>query len=327
MFSKNFDRVLKALTYLAERDPASCKTVEIANAAGCSPTSLTKDLQALSRAGIVKTRRGARGGICLLRKPAQLSISEIAAAVSPPKRFTSPPYDGPIVPGHDCPLQRRLAHVEALSARVLNETTLAEFVTEAAGSTAGQFHCLDDLLQQVGSRCAIPPRLHVVGRKNSGKTTLVVDLVEQLSRGGLRVGTIKHTHHHHELDTPGKDSFRHRQAGAAVVGILSPAMDAVFLPQTRAEECAARYSNMMPLFAECDLVLVEGDQQTDGRKIEVWRDEVSEKPLAMSDESILAIVTDDEVPATKSTPLWSRADIAQLSAEVLKAATVAPGGS
>ena len=69
-------------------------------------------------------------------------------------------------------------------------------------------------------------RLHIVGRKNSGKTTLIVDLVRHLTALGHRVGTIKQTHHQHELDTPGNDSHRHRQAGAAAVGIVSPALHA-----------------------------------------------------------------------------------------------------
>ena len=75
-----------------------------------------------------------------------------------------------------------------------------------------------------------PLRIHIVGRRNSGKTTLVCELVAALTKRGYRVATIKHTHHHHELDTPGKDSWHHREAGAAAVGILSPRMTAMFFP-------------------------------------------------------------------------------------------------
>ncbi len=74
------------------------------------------------------------------------------------------------------------------------------------------------------------PRLHIIGRKNAGKTTLVVELIERLTGRGLVVGSIKHTHHRHELDVPGKDSYRHREAGAAPVAIVSPGMTAVFRP-------------------------------------------------------------------------------------------------
>ena len=71
-------------------------------------------------------------------------------------------------------------------------------------------------------------RIHIVGRKNHGKTTLVVDLIQAMRKAGCRVGSIKHTHHGHELDTPGKDSHRHRTAGADVVGICSPSLNALF---------------------------------------------------------------------------------------------------
>jgi len=57
-------------------------------------------------------------------------------------------------------------------------------------------------------------RIHIVGRKNHGKTTLMVDLIEEFTRRGLRVGSMKHSIHVHELDQPGKDSYRHRHAGA-----------------------------------------------------------------------------------------------------------------
>ena len=69
----------------------------------------------------------------------------------------------------------------------------------------------------------------MIGRKNSGKTTLVSELVTEFTARGYRVGTIKHTHHQHELDVPGKDSYRHREAGAAIVGIISSIVVAFLL--------------------------------------------------------------------------------------------------
>lgn len=138
-------------------------------------------------------------------------------------------------------------------------------------------------------------RIHIIGRKNHGKTQLIVELVGEFNRRGLRVGTIKHTHHHHELDTPGKDSHRHSQAGAAAVGILSRSMSAVFWPtdkqQGREED---RYATFATLFADFDLVLVEGDTQTVAPKIEVWRHELGTEPIACHDHTILAVVTDSE---------------------------------
>lgn len=137
-------------------------------------------------------------------------------------------------------------------------------------------------------------RLHVIGRKNHGKTTLVVDLVEELSRRGLRVGTVKHTHHKHELDVPGKDSHRHREAGAIVVGVLSRGLSAVFVPADEHTADEERYAALSGSFAGCDLVLVEGDSQTAAPKIEVWRREVGDEPLAVGDPSILLVVSDDD---------------------------------
>jgi molybdopterin-guanine dinucleotide biosynthesis protein B len=151
-------------------------------------------------------------------------------------------------------------------------------------------------------------RIHIVGRKNSGKTTLVVELVKVLAARGLRVGTIKHTHHQHQLDTPGKDSFQHSAAGAAVVGILTPGVDAVFRKAAaERDETIDRYAQMAPLFSDCDVVLVEGDSQTDATKIEVWRSEAGEAPLAAADPEVLAIVSDDPVAVER--PIWPRADI------------------
>jgi molybdopterin-guanine dinucleotide biosynthesis adapter protein len=159
-------------------------------------------------------------------------------------------------------------------------------------------------------------RLHIVGRKNSGKTTLMVDLVAHLTARGFRVGTIKHTHHQHELDTPGKDSHRHRTAGAAVVGILSPALSAVFVRSSQPHDAANRYDVIAPLFEDCDFVLVEGDAQAAALKVEVWRSECGQTPLAATDRSILAVVTDD--PVSLPFMVLARNPVATIAGQVLK---------
>ena len=139
-------------------------------------------------------------------------------------------------------------------------------------------------------------RVHIIGGKNHGKTTLVAELVQELTARGLCVGTIKHTHHHHELDSPGKDSHRHREAGAAAVGILSPSMNAVFwLPnENEKSQRDKRYDSFSHMFAQCDLILVEGDSQTSEPKIEVWRGNIGKPPLALEDATIAAVVTEDQ---------------------------------
>lgn len=154
-------------------------------------------------------------------------------------------------------------------------------------------------------------RIHIVGRKNSGKTTLVCDLVRELTARGLKVATVKHTHHHHELDTPGKDSYKHHEAGAAGVGILSPKMTALFIPTQREERGDERYSQFEVQFADCDLILVEGDLQATAPRIEVWRSVVSESPYAANDPAIAAVVSDDS-PTGLSCPVWGRADVGNI---------------
>jgi molybdopterin-guanine dinucleotide biosynthesis protein MobB len=160
-------------------------------------------------------------------------------------------------------------------------------------------------------------RVHIIGGKNHGKTTLVTELVQELTARHMRVGTIKHTHHEHELDTPGKDSHRHREAGASVIGILSRQMNALFWATEQSSEAAEqdRYEQFAPMYAQCDLVIVEGDTLTDGIKIEVWRAERNTRPLAEQDSTIAAVVTDD--PLSLTTPSWPRSDVPALADKVL----------
>ncbi len=158
-------------------------------------------------------------------------------------------------------------------------------------------------------------RIHVVGKKNSGKTALIVALVEHLTGRGHRVATVKHTHHRHELDTPGKDSYLHRQAGAAAVGIVSADMSALYWPAGADDDPASRYDQFAGLLADCDLVLVEGHSQAEAVKIEVWRAAVSRTPMASADHSIIALVTDD--PVEVAVPVWPRSDVAEVAARLL----------
>jgi molybdopterin-guanine dinucleotide biosynthesis adapter protein len=170
------------------------------------------------------------------------------------------------------------------------------------------------------SKRGVPMRIHVVGRKNSGKTTLVCELVRELTVRGLKVATVKHTHHRHELDTPGKDSYLHRDAGAVGVGILSPQMTAMFVPWAREEHGDNRYELFERQFSDCDLILVEGDLQTSAPRVEVWRAATSDEPYAVGTVGIRAVITDDEFLSDDGCAVWARSNVAAIADRLLQLA-------
>lgn len=137
------------------------------------------------------------------------------------------------------------------------------------------------------------PVISIVGHSGAGKTTLLEKLVRELSLRGLRVAAIKHAHHRVVLDTPGKDSFRYKEAGAVMSMLLTH--DALQLvadaPAEREPEQLARR-----FLGGADLVLAEGFSQAPGAKIEVLRRECGKPPRCAVEDGLLAIVTDmDEV--------------------------------
>ena len=154
--------------------------------------------------------------------------------------------------------------------------------------------------------------IHVVGRKNHGKTTLIVELLQEYRRQGVRVGSIKHSVHRHELDPPGKDSHRHREAGANPAAVISRNLVGVFVPR---DEATDAYASIAPLFADCALVLVEGDIHATAPKIEVWRECQGTSCLAAERDDILAMVSDDAPPT--SLPVWPRRAVAQIVENLL----------
>jgi molybdopterin-guanine dinucleotide biosynthesis protein MobB len=140
----------------------------------------------------------------------------------------------------------------------------------------------------------MPPLVSVVGRSGSGKTTLLEKLIRLLRDRGVRVGTIKHhAHGRVEVDVPGKDSWRHRQAGAAAVALASPEMlvcirDSASLPL---DLIAHRF-----LF-DMDLILTEGFRSGPARKIEISRAALGAPLLCGPTDGLIAVVTDWETAA------------------------------
>ena len=134
----------------------------------------------------------------------------------------------------------------------------------------------------------------VVGWKNNGKTTLVERLVAHLTAAGYRVSTVKHAHHEVDLDQPGKDTWRHREAGAEEVVLATARRWAVIhelrgAPEPSLDELLAR---MTPV----DLVLVEGFKRCGHPKLEVHRQERGTPLLAVEDPSIVALATNEALP-------------------------------
>jgi molybdopterin-guanine dinucleotide biosynthesis protein B len=150
-------------------------------------------------------------------------------------------------------------------------------------------------------------RVHIVGRKNHGKTTLVVELIGELSNRGWRVGAVKHSPHEHPPDRPGSDSFRLGRAGALPAAFVASGGVGVFFPR---EEGRSYWDQIATNFTDCDIVLVEGDVDADAVKLEVWRASVGTQPLAAERTDITAMVSDD--PADLSLPVFSRSDLTQV---------------
>ena len=130
-----------------------------------------------------------------------------------------------------------------------------------------------------------------VGRSGSGKTTALSDLIPVLTGRGYTVSTVKHTHHDFDMDKPGKDSYRHREAGAKEV-LLTSAHRWALLHELRGEpefDMADLIGRMTPV----DLLLIEGFKSHDYPKIEVHRPSLGKPLLAAHDDSVIAIATDD----------------------------------
>ncbi|AWZ02874.1 MAG: molybdopterin-guanine dinucleotide biosynthesis protein B [Rhodobiaceae bacterium] len=132
----------------------------------------------------------------------------------------------------------------------------------------------------------------IIGWKNAGKTTLVVRLVEYFCTRGLTVSTVKHAHHDFDIDHPGKDSYLHRQAGAAQVVIASDKRIAML--QENREPVAPTLEETLSWVDPCDLVLVEGFKRHPHPKIEVIRGTPADEPVALTDTSVKAIATERE---------------------------------
>jgi molybdopterin-guanine dinucleotide biosynthesis adapter protein len=141
----------------------------------------------------------------------------------------------------------------------------------------------------------------LVGWSGSGKTTLMTALVPEMVARGLRVSTMKHTHHDIEIDKPGKDSYRHRMAGATEVLVTSPHRWALIRELREAPE--PTLAELVARMAAVDLLLVEGFKSHRFAKLEVHRPSIGKPLLAGDDPSIVAVAADAPVPDAPVTVL------------------------
>jgi molybdopterin-guanine dinucleotide biosynthesis protein B len=146
----------------------------------------------------------------------------------------------------------------------------------------------------------------LAGWSGSGKTTLVTRLVPALMRRGISVSTLKHAHHDFDVDQPGKDSWRHRQAGAREVMVASDRRWALMRELRGAPEPGM--DELLRRMSPVDLVLVEGYKRGHHPKLEVYRAALGKTMLAPQDASIVAIASDAPV-AGSHLPFFALSDI------------------
>lgn len=130
----------------------------------------------------------------------------------------------------------------------------------------------------------------IVGYKNAGKTGLMERLVTEISERGFTVSTLKHAHHTFDVDHPGKDSYRHRHAGAHQVLLSSRARWALMTELRDGGE--AELTNLLQRLDPVDLILVEGYKRDSHPKIEAYRAETNHPVIANEDATVRAVASD-----------------------------------
>jgi Rrf2 family protein len=134
MLSQTLEYALRAVVHLADQAPAARTTEQIAEVTKVPQAYLSKVLQHLSHAGIVRTARGAGGGVSLVKDPGRLTILEVVNAVDPIRRITTCPLGLAAHGVRLCPLHRRMDDALALVEEAFRKTTLAEVIAEPSAS-------------------------------------------------------------------------------------------------------------------------------------------------------------------------------------------------
>ena len=152
----------------------------------------------------------------------------------------------------------------------------------------------------------MPQIICIVGRSQSGKTTLIEKLIPVLKNKGYRIGTVKHSHHIFDFDKSGKDSWRHKDAGAETVIIASPGKIAMVK-----NDHQGTLDSLQDYFNDLDLVITEGYKGSRKPKIEVVRAARHGDALLKSDSHLVAVVTDADLDL--EVPVFGLEDIERLA--------------
>lgn len=130
--------------------------------------------------------------------------------------------------------------------------------------------------------------ISIAGKSNSGKTTLLEKLIFELNSRGYKIGSVKHTHDRFDFDKPGKDSWRHKRAGARATLVVTDTKIALVKEDTRSD-----IDKMQTFLGDMDLILAEGFKKQPLEKIEIFRTGSDHKePMCLEDPNLIAFVTD-----------------------------------
>lgn len=155
----------------------------------------------------------------------------------------------------------------------------------------------------------------IVGWKNSGKTTLVERLVTEITGRGFSVSTVKHAHHTFDVDHEGKDSFRHRSAGAKEV-LLASRNRWALMHEARGD-AEPSLTELLKKLTPVDLVLIEGYKRDDHAKVEAHRVETKQGLLAAEDPTVKAVAANVVVDGL-SVPVFDLNDVSVIASFILQ---------